>query len=150
MILDYFKDLGKYEKACKGIADVIAFVKKNDLAALPAGRNEVSKEIYVNMIACETKPEPAEPLYEVHRQYIDLHYIFEGSETVLWQGIGAGEETREYSDAEDAAFFKAAQNVRLNVSKGMFCIFFPQDLHCPLLANGAPERVRKAVFKIPV
>ena len=77
MILDSFKNLSKYDKVCKGISKVIAFAAKNDLAALAPGRHELGGGAYVNMLAYETKPETESPVFEAHKQYIDLQYIID-------------------------------------------------------------------------
>ena len=150
MILDSFKSLSRYKNICKGITETIAFAKKHDLEALPPGRYELSGGAYVNVLAYETKPEPASPVFEAHRKYIDLQYVISGKETMLWQSLENGRETKGYDETGDYALFKAAEPVRLALSGGMFCIFFPKDLHCPSLSGGAPENVKKAVFKIPL
>jgi YhcH/YjgK/YiaL family protein len=36
------------------------------------------------------------------------------------------------------------------VGSGEFTVFFPHDGHCPGIAIGAPDDIRKVVIKVPV
>ncbi len=54
----------------------------------------------------------------------------------------AGNDVELFSRIEDESFFV--------LKKGMYAVFFPEDIHRPGLSNKETRGVRKVIFKIPV
>ena len=148
MIIDYLKNLGNYKEPFAGITEVTSFIKERNLAALKPDRYELTGGSYVNVLAYETKLEPATAVLEAHRKYIDFQYMISGAEVMLWHNLAGSKRSREYRDDDDCAFFEVADPMRLIVKSGMFCIFLPEDLHCASLFLDSPIHVKKAVFKL--
>lgn len=64
------------------IRRTLAAISQMDLAALPAGELEIEgREIYLNHMIATTKP-LYEQRPELHRYYIDIHILLEGSEVI--------------------------------------------------------------------
>ena len=55
--------------------------------------------------------------------------------------------TAEYDDEKDVVFFEGSP-LFVKLDKGMFVIFFPEDLHMPGIGDGGP--VRKIVIKVKI
>jgi len=98
-----------------------------------------------------TKP-LAEAMFEAHRKYIDIQFIQDGREAILWSPLDALTETLQPYDAQkDIAFYGIpAQVTSINLRAGEFAVFFPDDGHAPGLEYNAPGDVRKIVVKIRV
>lgn len=96
----------------------------------------------------ETKP-VNENGYEAHKKYIDIQYLLKGTEKICCLPIEKLQETKAYSEENDAAFYAAnfpAQEMILG--NGYFAIYFPQDGHMPCLSVNVTEKVKKVVVKI--
>ena len=132
----------------------LAFIERNDLAALEAGRHEIpGTEAFANVIDYETRLEGD---FEYHRNYFDLQYIVAGGEKCEIVPLTALErEFEAYSENGDSGLMNGlAEGVKVQeivLDKGMVGIYFPFDAHKPNMVVGdAPEKSRKIVVKIPV
>jgi len=115
-----------------------------------AGRIEIDGDnMYINVMELEAKS-PDEQVAEKHEKYIDVHYLFEGEETIGWSPQRSGVEPTKAYDAEGdyMLYAPAPDEVLLQMKPGMFAVFFPEDVHRP--GMGAPGRIKKAVVKIKV
>lgn len=87
--------------------------------------------------------------YEAHKKYIDVQYILEGCEEVVWANINELEIADAYEKEKDIAMYKG-KAVQINtINEGMFWIAFPQDAHKPAKHSKIPHRFKKVVFKLP-
>ena len=102
---------------------------------------------------CHIGPAQTEPAAqrhtEYHRQWADIQVVLAGNEV-----INASQKPLAQPDDEErkADLFIAAAPalpVSLRLSAGDFAVFLPGESHQALCAAPQPERVRKAVFKIP-
>jgi YhcH/YjgK/YiaL family protein len=98
----------------------------------------------------ETKP-AEEQLFEAHRSYIDFHFILSGEE-VIDVAIGAEcKLLKSYSDENDSILFSTADKYSsIQMMRGYFALFNPDDVHRPGCKNGTKSTVRKAVVKIKI
>jgi YhcH/YjgK/YiaL family protein len=53
----------------------------------------------------------------------------------------------EQNEEKDYTFYEGATSL-VRVSKGMFTIFFPDDLHQPCVQSGSASEVKKVVIKV--
>jgi len=99
----------------------------------------------------QTKPQSA-ALFEAHRKYIDVQFLFSGRETILWAPLeGMKEQTMAYDEAKDAALWKlVSDSTPLHVSAGQFVILYPEDAHAPCIEWENAENVFKVVIKVAV
>ncbi|MBI4958335.1 MAG: YhcH/YjgK/YiaL family protein [Desulfovibrio sp.] len=130
----------------------LAFLAKTDLAALPAGRQEIDGEA-VYAVVLDYQPEPRDKrLAEAHRKYIDIQYIVSGEELIghafLIDGLTPCEDL--LAD-KDALLYEAVDGETfVHLTPGMYAIFFPWDIHRPGCASAYGTPVRKVVVKVRV
>ncbi len=125
-------------------------LQTTDFGALPAGNYDLQgKDIYVQVIDLTTKAF-AETKPEVHRQYIDVQFLFRGREK-----IGVATDTGNNLIAEDLLaqrdllFYSGMENEStLVMQPGSFAVFFPSDVHRPACQFDGPEAIRKIVIKV--
>ena len=118
----------------------------------PEGRNEIDGDD-VFAIAVKTTTTPlAGREFEVHRKYIDVHYIHTGREAMAWAPLSSlSKVTMAFDPEQDAALFApVASRQVFTVQRGQFAIFFPADGHIPSCVVDAPEPVFKVVLKVRV
>ena len=126
---------------------VFDFITKNISSKTSDGKYFITKEIYANVQTCLPKPKE-EQLLEKHKKYIDLQYIISGNEKIGWKFFDKNFKTlKRYNPKKDIAFYSNKPDTYINLKKGEFAIFFPDDTHAPLCCK---NKVKKCVVKIPV
>ncbi|MCT7579918.1 YhcH/YjgK/YiaL family protein [Aliarcobacter butzleri] len=89
--------------------------------------------------------------FESHKKYIDIQYIFYGTEIMEVENINNLEIIQEYNESLDYA--KHAQSINsssLLIRENELAIFYPSDAHMPCLKVDKNEKIIKAVFKVAI
>ena len=137
----YFKMHPAFEKA-------FTFLRRSDLAELPAEKYEIDGDRLFCMISKGPGRSRSEAKLEAHRKYIDIQYVIAGTDEMGWKPTADCKEIdKQYSADEDIMFFNDPPDSWTPVPAGSFVIFFPQDAHAPLVSEG---EIHKAVLKIAV
>ena len=90
-------------------------------------------------------------LYESHKKYIDIQYIFDGCEIMEVENIANLQVSKEYDENLDyAKYFQSNNASSLVIRKNELAIFYPTDAHMPCIKVDKNVKVIKAVFKIAV
>lgn len=153
MICGHIKNLNQ-EKALlpKALQTGLEYLATADLAKLAPGKYEIDgSDIFVAVSEYTTdRKENKKP--ETHVKYIDIQYIISGAEVIGYGDLAAGLKVTEDKLAEkDVVFYGSVPGESdLQLSPGMYAIFFPWDVHRPGCAAGAPAPVRKAIVKVKV
>ena len=126
---------------------VFDFIIKNISDKTADGKYYITEEIYVDVQKCLPKPKK-EQVLEKHKKYIDLQYVISGKEKIGWKFFDKSFKVlKKYSSKKDIAFYSNPPDTFINLKKGEFAIFFPEDTHAPLCCE---KQVKKCVVKIPV
>lgn len=151
MVLDTLANATRYERLNSRFAKAFAYLRTVD-GTQQLGRHDLDgDQCYALVQTYETKPvEKAK--FEAHRKYIDIQFIQNGRETILWAPlVTMKEETMSYSDEKDATLWKLTPDLTpLHVSAGHFAILWPEDAHAPCVEWGKSETVFKVVVKVAV
>lgn len=146
MIIDSMKHIGQY-KEIPALKKAIEYVLATDLSTLPEGRTDVDGDNLFVLIQHPTLKDVSEGLLEAHDKYADLQVIIKGSETfgyALREDLGEPDESKPENDI----FFYRKPFDTVEVSAGMFAVFFPQDGHAPGIKTKTDNADVKAVIKI--
>jgi len=95
----------------------------------------------------ETKP-LFQAGFENHRRYIDVQYMFTGSERILVAPLRDAQPRDDYNMEKDIQFHTVSEYSTFIVHSGMACIFFSEDVHAPGLQIEGKTTVKKCVVKI--
>lgn len=145
MIIDTLDKLSFYAGLNPLFADVVEFIKNNDLNTLPEGKHYIKdKDLFVNVQVAKSKPKETAKM-ETHRRMIDIQIPLSTSETYGYTPLCALPEL-EYNDEKDVIKYDIQAESYVTCKPGEFAIFFPQDGHTPCISD-APE-IRKAIFKV--
>jgi len=150
MIVDRLENAKLYAGANARLAKAFEHLRK--LAAeVPAdGKLELDgKDIYAVVQSYETKP-LAEKKWEAHKNYLDIQYVAEGQEVMVWAPLGKLSPAAPYNAEKDVVNFTDAPGTDVQVEKGSFAVFYPEDGHKPGCQLGASVKVRKIVMKVRV
>ena len=90
-------------------------------------------------------------LFESHKKYIDIQYIFEGDEIMEVENINNLLVETPYKEDLDYAKYSQSKNASvLKIKENELAIFYPFDAHMPCIKIDENKKIIKAVFKILV
>lgn len=152
MIIGQLKKFYESDSLQKELNEAINYLKKTDFSKMAKGKYTINGDkIFLILDEYETKPKN-EKKAEVHKKYIDIQYMISGTELVGAGFFDNGNEIfEEYLEEKDRALYTTVHNeFEILLSKGMFAIFFPADIHRPGCQYKSKENVRKAIVKVQV
>lgn len=136
----------------KIITDAIVFFKRTDFSKIEEGEYDIKgRDIFFQVKDIMTKPiNEAKP--EIHRKYIDVQFLYKGTERIgVVDDTGNNQIAEDYLEERDILFYKDIENETfINMTEGDFCVFFPSDVHRPACERDGQSMIRKVVYKINV
>jgi len=148
MIVDDLSQANKYEALHPRFKQAFEFLTSNNLEALSLGKHTIEGD---NLFAIVVNEEAVPILestsqFECHNQYIDIQYVFGGVETIGYKHRETCLEPRgEYNAEKDVLFYEDAPDFFFKLFPGQFGIYFPSDVHAPMIGEG---KIRKVVIKV--
>lgn len=145
MVLDTIENLEKYVGLNPLFADVVKFIKENDLLALEEGKHYIKdKDLFVNITTAKGKTKE-EAVMETHKNMLDIQIPLDADETYGYIPLEEMPEA-EYNAEKDVTKYPGLMGTSyVTCRPGMMAIFFPQDGHAPCIAT---QPVKKAIFKV--
>jgi len=147
MILDTLKRHAAYHALNPRLAKAFTYLWNTDLKALPEGKHAIDgDDIFINVMSGDLKQPQDAPL-EAHDKYIDIQVLITGEEERYgWRARAACTSPRgEMSVEKDALFFDDRPDTSFTLRTGEFVIFFPDDVHAPMMGSG---HVKKCIVKV--
>ena len=122
------------------------YVKTHDLLHTDLGRVEIDGDrLFINNVnpKCVT---PDKQVLELHHDYIDVHILLEGKETIGWKALeDLQNEVKPYSKEDECALYSDTPTTYITLFPGQFAIVYPEDPHAPVIGNG---KIRKLIAKV--
>lgn len=151
MIYDSLNNFDSYLCLHPHFSDALAFLKDHEgrLPDLMPGSYDInSSGAFASISEYASKP-LSEGFLEYHRKYIDIQIIIEGREKIgIAQKVNCMDQG--YLEEKDLGKLEGTADF-IVMDRTNFAIFFPQDAHMPqIICSDRREKVKKAVFKIPV
>lgn len=145
MIIGTKETLATYKGISEGIDKAIDYILSLDPAIEP-GKHEIDGDkLFVNVVCGETKPLDGFE-YEAHKKYLDLQYIIEGSEVMIYAPLDGLKRETEYDEDKDCHMF-SGEGTPITVKAGDFYLVHPFDAHAP--GRGyETNSFKKAIVKI--
>jgi YhcH/YjgK/YiaL family protein len=149
MIIDHIKNASTYKGLTGGIQKALDYLARTDFSALAPGRYDIEGDrVYALVQHYNTRPRE-KGLWEAHRRYIDVQFVSNGLESMGYAPLDTMTVTQPYAADKDCVLFSGNGDF-VTATSGTFVIFFPQDVHMPCLACGAPQPMLKVVVKVAV
>ena len=150
MIIDQLSQIHKYASLHPLFANAISYLQSTDFNTIPTGEVKVQGED-IRAIIIEDElvaKEVSTAGFECHNTYIDIQYIVNGQETVGWKPRSTCISPKDsYSEERDVLFFADEPDMYFQLASGQFGIYFPGDVHAPMIGAG---KIRKVVMKVRV
>lgn len=148
MIIDTLANAHRYFSLHKNFEKGFDFLHSLELGSLHPEKYPIDgTDLHASVSIKEgTKAEDAK--FEAHNNYIDIQFCPEGSETLGWKPRAkCHEPLGEYNDAKDVIFFKDQPDMYFQLHAGQFAIFYPEDVHAPMIGEGM---IKKVVVKVKI
>lgn len=148
MVLDKIEHAPRYYGLGPRFRQALEWMAQADVSAMTPGEKVVidGDDIFATLFEVDTLPREQSQL-EGHKNYADIQYLISGEECVGYALEGTVPVTVPYDPAKDIGFWNGSWDT-VTLHAGTFYIVWPQDLHAPRVACGAPAPVRRMVVKV--
>lgn len=105
---------------------------------------------YIKVMSPETLE--VSDIIESHQREIDIQILLSGAEKIKIFSKENVEIKSDYNPEIDCTFYTPISDPHSEIvlQPGYFAMFFPQDIHNPLIANNTIQSLKKIVVKIDV
>mgnify|MGYP003513172565 CR=1 FL=1 len=149
MIIDTLSNAKKYSGLHPLFSKAIDFIQQNDIAQLADGVIEIAEGLKVIVNTANGKTAEASlAKFECHDKNIDIQVCVKGLETIAWKPREkCVKPNGDYNPEKDVRFFSDAPDMSFQLTDGQFAIFYPEDVHAPMIGDG---EIKKLVFKVKI
>ena len=149
MIIDTLKNASKYHSANPLFAKAFEYISQADLANAADGKSDISdglKSIISN--APGKTREASLAKFECHNKNIDIQVCIKGVETIGWKPREkCVTPNGDYNAEKDVQFYNDSPDTFFQLTDGQFAIFFPEDVHAPMIGD---SEIKKLVIKVKI
>jgi biofilm protein TabA len=149
MIIDTLANGGQYAALHPNFKVAFDYLQAQDLNALEVGKYDVADGVKVIVsdkdgVTAETAAEK----FECHNKNIDIQLCIRGNETMGWKPRTDCKSPKgEFNDEKDVIFYADAPDMYFSLKGGQFVIFYPNDVHAPMIGEGP---IKKLVVKVAI
>jgi biofilm protein TabA len=150
MIIDTIANASKYFSVHPLFAKAFEYIQKTDLQATEPGKSEIDGDKLKAIISNKRGMTAAESIakFECHNKYIDIQLCIAGNETMGWKPREKCKtENGGYNAEKDVQLYNDAPDMYFQLEDGQFAIFFPEDVHAPMIGT---DEIKKLVIKVKV
>ncbi len=149
MIIDTLNNASKYTSLNPLFAKAFDFIHQNDIANLENGVIQIEDGLKVIVSTANGKTvEASLAKFECHDKNIDIQVCVKGLETIAWKPREkCVTPNGDYNPEKDVRFFNDAPDMYFQLTDGQFGIFYPEDVHAPMIGEG---EIKKLVFKVKI
>lgn len=150
MIIDVCSNLSKYSSIHPLFPKALAYINGLDMNVIEPGKYEIDGDQLKSIVSNKRGMLPEESMakFECHNQHIDIQLCIKGHERFGWKPRSTCVEPRgEYNEEKDVLFFNDKPDMFFDLSDGQFAIFFPEDVHAPMIGDG---EIKKIVIKVKI
>lgn len=150
MIIDSLDSAHKYFAVHPLFKKAFDYINATDLSGIEPGKYEIEGDNLRAIFSNKTGMSAAESIlkFECHDLHIDIQLCIKGKETIGWKPRGSClAQKGEYNPEKDVLFYNDAPDTFFGLTDGQFAIFFPEDVHAPMIGE---EEIKKLVIKVKI
>lgn len=149
MIIDTIANAGKYFSIHPLFEKAFEYIHQNDLANAADGKSDISDGLKVIISNAPGKTKEASlAKFECHNRNIDIQLCITGVETIGWKPREkCVTPNGDYNEEKDVQFYNDAPDTFFQLTDGQFAIFFPEDVHAPMIGDA---EIKKLVIKVKI
>lgn len=150
MIIDTLSNASKYYSVHPSFEKAFDYIIRNqaDLATMEPGRYEIDGDNLKAIISDKKGMTVEESVakFECHNKYIDIQFCINGYEQLGWKPREKCHNTKgDYNEEKDVQLYSDAPDMYFHLANGQFVVFFPEDVHAPMIGEG---EIKKIVIKV--
>ena len=146
MIIDTIDNLGKYVALNPLFADVVEFLKTNDLQTMEVGKYPIKdKDLFLNLSLAKQRTKDT-AILETQINMIDIQVPITCAETFGYTPLEDLPDFEYNAEKDITKYGDTKAQTYVTVNPGQMAIFFPQDGHAPCIIE--KEEIKKAIFKV--
>ena len=149
MIVDTIANAHKYFSVHPLFAKAFDFINQTDLDNATDGKSDIAeglKAIFSNKPGVTAEASIAK--FECHNNNIDIQLCIKGVETIGWKPREKCViENGGYNPDKDVQLYNEQPDMYFRLTDGQFAIFFPEDVHAPMIGDG---EIKKLVIKVKI
>lgn len=152
MIIDTIQNAVKYFSIHPLFVKAFEYINQTDLANAPDVKLDIAeglKAIFSNKTGMTAEASVAK--FECHNNHIDIQLCINGTETIGWKPREKCTiENGGYNPEKDVQLYNEKPDMYFQLTNGQFVIFFPEDVHAPMIGDGESDsyRIKKLVIKV--
>ena len=149
MIIDTIQNASKYFLVHPLFKAAFEYIIQNDLANADTGKSDIAEGLkaIISNSPGKTK-EGSLSKFECHNKNIDIQLCIHGVETIGWKPREkCVTPNGSYNKEKDVQLFHDEADTFFQLTNGQFAIFFPEDVHAPMIGEG---EIKKLVIKVKI
>jgi biofilm protein TabA len=149
MVIDSLANAETYYGLHKNFKVAFEYLKAQDLLNMEIGKVEVADGVLAIVSDKEgVTAETASGKFECHNSNIDIQLCIRGNETIGWKPRKDCTSPKgEFNVEKDVIFYADAPDMHFQLKAGQFAIFYPEDVHAPMIGEGL---IKKLVVKVRI
>ena len=146
--INKYKGLHKYIESKKDVYEKLLLTSKysdNHEKEIENMREDLE---LLNTKQCSLQEEYKYNSTILHNKNIDIQLCVKGLETIAWKPREKCQiPNGDYNPDKDVRFFSDAPDMSFQLTDGQFGVFFPEDVHAPMIGDG---EIKKVVIKVKI
>jgi len=149
MIIDTLQNASKYFSVHPLFEKAFEYITQTDWSKTQVGKYDIADGLKAILTNGPGKTKEASiAKFECHNKNIDIQFCIKGNETIGWKPrekcvIANG----DYNEEKDVQYYGDAPDMYFQLTDGQFAIFFPEDVHAPMIGEG---EIKKLVIKVKI
>lgn len=146
MIIDTLENAEKYFKLHPLFEKAFAYINAQNFETIETGKYEIDERNLHASVSLKNGLQKEEAKFEAHNNYIDIQVCPVGAEQIGWKPRSKCVDPKEaYNVEKDVLFYNDLPDTYFQLHQNQFAIFFPQDVHAPMIGEGL---IKKLVVKV--
>lgn len=152
MIIDTIQNAPKYFGVHPLFAKAFEYIRNTSLDTIEMGKYEIEGDQLKAIFSSKKGMTAAESTakFECHNKHIDIQLCISGTEQMGWKPREKCVSPKgDFNDEKDVQFYNDAPDMFFQLTNGQFAIFFPEDVHAPMIGVNDDE-IKKLVIKVKI
>jgi biofilm protein TabA len=146
MVYTNLKDIHRYFILHPYFQQAVNYLTTNNFENIKDGKYDLINEELFSIVSSPEDSEANETKLEAHKKYIDIHFIFKGTETFGVKAISkCHNPIGSFDETKDVLFYDDKDYDTLTLTENDCVIVYPEDAHAPVLQTSG---LKKVVVKI--
>lgn len=149
MIIDTIHNASKYYSIHPLFQKAFEYIHQTDLVNAPDDKTDIAEGLKAIFSNARGKTKEAScAKFECHNKNIDIQVCIGGLETIGWKPRQkCVNPNGEYNTEKDVQLYHDAPDTFFQLTDNQFAIFFPEDVHAPMIGEG---QIKKLVIKVRI